>query len=374
MPDYLKYSLEELYDAYEHIDKEQYPDRIKIILEEIDKRKKEVLEKNEKAQQKKNEPAKLWMLRGFAFIIDYLLVIISIGIINNLISFPTLELFISIGSVIFFCAYFAFTEGRGTRKASPGKRIIEIHVVSQNDEAPHLRAIVARSAIIAAMIIFDWDELLALFHLPIFMAVLAWTIPIGFALYNIWLAIFSSDHLMLQDRLTNTNVVSTSERLIEQPEFDSMTYKQKSKLPKPVLAIVLIVAMSVLGLVFTQLVYSFVGEGNIWKFPNQDSLSVQTIVEKHIANEMGIRSQVSIKTTKTATWENVSQGTVTKRSLEITIWIPAILWNKATRDKLTQIALEPLNVTKGYYDSGTLEIWTGFEYLEIKHSFDLTVP
>ena len=41
MPDYKNYSLEELVDVYQHINKKQYPERFKAVCEEIKKRKRE---------------------------------------------------------------------------------------------------------------------------------------------------------------------------------------------------------------------------------------------------------------------------------------------------------------------------------------------
>jgi len=41
MPNYSKYTLEELLDVYRHINKKQFPDRVKIVIEEIEKRRTE---------------------------------------------------------------------------------------------------------------------------------------------------------------------------------------------------------------------------------------------------------------------------------------------------------------------------------------------
>jgi len=40
IPDYTKYSFHELLDAYNHIDKEKYPDRVKLLENEIAERKR----------------------------------------------------------------------------------------------------------------------------------------------------------------------------------------------------------------------------------------------------------------------------------------------------------------------------------------------
>lgn len=37
-PDYAKYSVEELLDAYNHIDKEQFAERVKVLEAELKKR------------------------------------------------------------------------------------------------------------------------------------------------------------------------------------------------------------------------------------------------------------------------------------------------------------------------------------------------
>lgn len=44
MPDYSRYTLEQLYDVYHHIDRERYPDRFSIVVQEIEKRKTEANE------------------------------------------------------------------------------------------------------------------------------------------------------------------------------------------------------------------------------------------------------------------------------------------------------------------------------------------
>jgi hypothetical protein len=50
-PDYTKYSLSDLYDSLAHIDNEKYPDRYKLINEEIEKRKDEKERKEEEKVQ-----------------------------------------------------------------------------------------------------------------------------------------------------------------------------------------------------------------------------------------------------------------------------------------------------------------------------------
>ncbi len=52
MPDYSKYTLEQLYDVYHHVDREMYLDRFAVVVQEIEKRKSETKEKGEEREAK----------------------------------------------------------------------------------------------------------------------------------------------------------------------------------------------------------------------------------------------------------------------------------------------------------------------------------
>ena len=153
-----------------------------------------------------------WMRRGWAFLIDYVLIGISWGIVNNLVTAPIPEVLMMLGSPVWFCLYFAMTEGVGEVRASPGKRVAKIAVRRRDGRLSSLQAVVARAAILAAILNAEWDEILLGLSssTPLFIVSLAWSIPMGLALYNMWLAVRKGEHLMLQDALTGTQVTRTS--------------------------------------------------------------------------------------------------------------------------------------------------------------------
>lgn len=84
IPDYSKYTLTQLYDVYDHIDREKYPDRFKIVLEYIKLREADAI--NPAPQSKPNELA--LEFRGSAreyfriWIVNLCLTLLTFGIFS----------------------------------------------------------------------------------------------------------------------------------------------------------------------------------------------------------------------------------------------------------------------------------------------------
>lgn len=77
MPDYSKYTLDQLYDVHGHVDREKYPDRFQTVVKEIERRKSDPVliqrEEKTKADQREKEKYNTFWDRFWAGIIDGLL-------------------------------------------------------------------------------------------------------------------------------------------------------------------------------------------------------------------------------------------------------------------------------------------------------------
>ena len=60
MPDYSKYSLDQLYDVHGHVDREKYPDRFQAVVAEIERRNSDpvLLQREVKAKEERKEKGK----------------------------------------------------------------------------------------------------------------------------------------------------------------------------------------------------------------------------------------------------------------------------------------------------------------------------
>ena len=54
IPDYSKYTLDQLYDVYDHLDRDRYPDRFKVVVDYIEKRKVELSSEKKVKEEKKD--------------------------------------------------------------------------------------------------------------------------------------------------------------------------------------------------------------------------------------------------------------------------------------------------------------------------------
>jgi uncharacterized RDD family membrane protein YckC len=317
---------------------------------------------------------KLWWPRLKAFVIDYALFLIIWGIIDNIVYLPLPVLAVELGSVVFFCLYFAVVEGRSTKKASWGKRAVRLKVVSPDQEDLPVKKVILRSAIVAAMVVFDWSVLFDLFVLPAFVGILAWTIPMGLILYNLWLAVYSPSGLMLQDRLTGTRVVSLAAVSEGERVRTSIGQEPLKRFPKPGLATGMIAGVSIAGLLLSVGIDPSVSFGDILEFPESGEMSAVRAIEKNVADEMGIRCVADVEVETMFWWSNSGGSPTVERRLKVNVWVPAVLWKEEVVEELTGVALTPLEVTEGFFSSGTLEINTGSLYIGDSRTFSLNMP
>lgn len=320
------------------------------------------------------KPQSPWLRRGLAFLVDYSIYLFAWTIISNLIVFPVPDIILTLASVLLFCGYFGWTEGRGVNRASLGKRVCRLCVLSSEDENPGLQTVIARSLILAALIVFDWSGLLGFLPLPIFVFAIIWGIPSGLAVYNGWLSIFSLDRLMLQDRLTSTKVILFPKVRKKWVRREPAPPEPISKFPRPFVASGFVLAAVLYSLASAFFAFSYLGGQNVWSFPDRAALDINTIMEKHIATETGIRARVNITDKYEKTYLGKDSDSPRTRSLEVKIWVPFVSWSESTRKKFAENALTPLSITVGYYDSGSLVIWTGSEYFNISRTYELTLP
>lgn len=71
------------------------------------------------------------------------------------------------------------------------------------------------------------------------------------------------------------------------------------------------------------------------------------------------------------TWSSSGGDRVT---LQLNVWIPAVVWSESTRAKVIESAVKDLRVQPGYYDEGELILWTGGGFLKISISHRLDLP
>ena len=155
-----------------------------------------------------------WKRRGGAFIIDYAIVFLVIGVVDNLLYFPFPEIFLSLISLFLFSIYFVAFEGGPGRNASPGKRLLKLQVVAKEGNNSYPRKALVRSLVVGTLCVFDWRSLpLVVPNLPIpnFVVLALGAAQVTLLLYNIWLCREGESYLMLQDRWTNTHYFRRTE-------------------------------------------------------------------------------------------------------------------------------------------------------------------
>jgi uncharacterized RDD family membrane protein YckC len=163
-PDYTKYSLEELNQAYSSIDKDAFPERVKIILGEIEKRKTgsiEQVEKNNKSsaiepetkhirprttsEEKPNPYAGFWLRTG-SLVVDAL-IMIPYGFLMlylQKINYLFFLFFIFFGMAFsFFWSIYLLKRYGGT----PGKLICGIKVIRMDGSSVDWKASVFRNIV-----------------------------------------------------------------------------------------------------------------------------------------------------------------------------------------------------------------------------------
>ncbi len=286
--------------------------------------------------------------RGWAFVIDATIIGILWNVFDNFVVTPISEIVMTLAFALWFCLYFAVTEGTGKGHASLGKRVAKITVMSRNGGSLTGQRIVTRAAIVVAILYVEWQDLLFTVYpsAPLFIGSLASTIPVAFVLYNIWLAIWGPERRMLQDTLTSTEVKRVTAATTSYAAT-SATGQRQITWPRPVLCAVLVVTVSSLSL---------------WFFQGPIGAGEERNIEIAIADEVGVRSRVDVTTI--AKWGdsqfsiNNWRGTSEFRHLAVSVWLPRTAWNDPTVQKTVETVVRTLTVEPGYFDSGALTIFT----------------
>lgn len=301
-----------------------------------------------------------WTRRGWAFLIDYALIGISWGIVNNLVTAPIPEIIMMLGSPVWFCLYFAVTEGSGEIRASPGKRVAKIAVMARDGHPSSLQAVVARAAILTAILDAKWNEILLALSssTPLFIVVLASSIPAGLVVYNMWLAVRKGERQMLQDALTDTEVMWA----YPIPTSDIATgsaRRPQIEWPKPALCAAIVGFVSIPYLLIPS---------------DPDALDVMAVerkLEKAVVHEIGVRARVG----------DLPQGFELDLMREagdgkyflVAVWLPWLAWDETAVQKTGEVIIKNLTVPTGDYDRGFLVIWTGGPFFEMR-TIELTLP
>ena len=102
--------------------------------------------------------------------------------------------------------------------------------------------------------------------------------------------------------------------------------------------------------------------------PMDEVAETQDWFEDHIAESMSLRTEVSL--TSMVTW---STGQPKRKELVVEVWIPAARWNSEVKQKVTKAILDNLTVTPGFYDGGSLKLWTGIGFMEISTTTGLVL-
>ena len=267
-----------------------------------------------------------WTRRGSAFFIDYAIIVLLWSVVDNLVIFPVPEIIMALGLAVWFCLYFAVTEGSGEARASLGKRLTKFAVASEDGHPVSWRVVVVRSVILAAILVVDWEEvvLTPFPGAPPFVTVVAFSIPASLLVFNVWLAIWGPERLMLQDTLTSTKV---TDQVVPRS-----TREMHITWPRPVVCAI-IVAIGLGG----SLVYSAIFVGEPLREPAQADVSREA--ESAIANELGVRSQVEIRERTTWRLGGGADESAT-RTLEIFLWLPWLAWDDATAQKAVEVVLD----------------------------------
>ncbi len=357
-PDYTKYSLYDLHDAYAHINKETYPERSLILEKEISIRE----------QEPKPEPREItskiiaWR-RTSAFFIDAFIIWSLWSILDNLIIIPVPRWFGTVSLSFIFCAYFILSEGMGRIRASPGMRFEGLTLTSFKGSDPTLKSVVIRTMVLASMLTLDWADLISFMTIPAYVATMLGIVPAGVVLYNSAVMIYTPERLMIQDRITSTYIKSGDER-----EGSGRFVPESGRvIPRPYLLLVSVLLVSSLGLG----IGAAIDGGRYWTWPTTSVHSITELIEGSIADEFGLRSEVEV--TEVRTWHGgsiIESGEAEKR-LELEIWVPMLQWSKATREQLKDHIKEILLIERSRYTEGKLKIGTGYVFLWVWHTYEL---
>lgn len=210
IPDYSKYkNLEELCEAYGQVDIDKHPERLEVIIEEIEKRK----QAGEIKVEFENKVI-LTRVRLFSYLIDLfihrILIIacslLAIAVIESF-TYAVFKKYEMILFVFSFFIYFLFFEGRGKRKVSLGKTFLKLNVVNLQGEPASFFQIFIRTSVFTLIFFLNWGDIFYYAGFDILWMYILNFIQVALILYNLWLVKYSSDGFMMHDRFSATKVV-----------------------------------------------------------------------------------------------------------------------------------------------------------------------
>ena len=297
-----------------------------------------------------------WKRRSSAFLIDFVLLSLLWGIIDQSIIAPGPEVVMSAAKVVVFCLYFALTEGLGGTRASPGKRLLGLAVVLRDGQTASTQVILGRAAILSLILVTDWVRVIWALdgELPLVAYALPEMIVAGLVAYNAWLGFRGHERLMLQDGLTGSQVVLTPVPVVTE-ETGPTPSAVRREWPSPALCLGLVAVFIAGGLAFTAAM-------GMRPLDRSHRYSLAFELEKTISSMADVRTRVDVT-------ENLEViGETRNRYLAISIWLPYRAWNPETLENI-EVPYAAIAARAEDFDSMLLKPWTGIgtDY------FDLTL-
>ncbi|ANM29774.1 hypothetical protein ABI59_09575 [Acidobacteria bacterium Mor1] len=334
-PDYESYSLDELYDARDHIDPVRFPLRLKRLDEEIGRRKAAIeARRPPRAVRRPYAGA-----RVAAFLFDYLAISIGWMAVDNLITTPLPALLVEGFALVAFVGYFAVTEG--FLDASPGKRIFGLRLDHSLDG--RWTAAVLRASIIASVAWIDWSlafRLPGLDRTPILLVQLIEQLTWGVLAYAAFqLVQLVPDGRLLHDRLTATRVMPADRPLPE-------------RAPAGATSRIAAVAASVSVVLLPTLLGHSLGTmmgGNLTAMLSR-SVAVERSfgdsMETILTDTLQLRTRVEAEQLFSRTWVGGSSSSTLVA--QVKVWIPFRAWNEDVRRAIDEAVQQHITVDDSY--------------------------
>lgn len=342
--DFKKYSQSDLETITLSINREKYPERFRKLLEEIANRKKDGT-----WQEKKNEKEgpNLWILRGFAFATDVLIISGISDIFQNFILVQKYPLIHVLMYFIVFVSYFLITE-RPPFGASPGKKVIGLGTFFSSNAT--WRHAVFRPLIAWSIVSNFLSEIGSDLSLPPIVNAL-FSLPMAVGIYNLFLLRAVNQGLMIQDRFTQTNV-----------DFEIGKLKEQATKLVPNIALLSIL---VLGFYISSIGFTLYSGGELFT----REVPVTKGIKNNIEEKFGFWARADAKTV--TRWP--ANGKESKE-IELTVQIPFRKFDSVNMQDLASEAIKGLTIQKGIYQKGKINVTSKISLFRKTRSFELTFP
>ena len=343
------------------------------------------------------------IIRGLAFIIDYNIIILIYGTIDNLCPLPLTELMNAVLFLVIFCGYFMLFE-KGVGGSSLGKKFTKLEVAKDDGSDLTRQDTLNRSLVLGILTLIGWGnlaELLPYLPIPNILTLILATTQIILITCNIWLCRQPFGYVMLQDKLTGTRVARQPDPLmglIEQPS-------RSSRMSQILGAFILVSGLgyAVVVLMAMNLPASGVTHG-------KDSLHSSIRDAFYQQHGIRVRPQVTQLRSFGASWSNPDSNREigwnvdvrvpyanwngdqtegywernenssdpyefpSETLLNVDLWIPYVQWNERQADDYWETALRQIAIEPGYFTSGGITLRTGVEWYSVSESRGLNLP